>query len=91
MTKNTPTRTCIKTREKLPQSELIRIVRVKNPDGSFSVVIGDQKTFGRSVYLKKGVKLNEKFFLKGAIEGRLKLGRKMSEEEVGRIRNLICL
>lgn len=55
--KKIPMRSCIVTREKLPKSELLRIVR-----GTDGVVIVDTtgKVNGRGAYIKKDMEVLEK-------------------------------
>lgn len=78
----TPERTCIVTREKLSKNELLRIVRIKNPDGSFSVEIDQTgKKSGRGVYVKKDPEILKIAINKGKIVWGLQLGRKLNEKE----------
>lgn len=75
-------RTCIVTNEKLPQNELIRIVRVKTPDGfTVGVDSSEKRLFGRSAYIKKDPELLEVAFKKKAIERKLMLERGLTKEE----------
>ena len=57
MTKKIPMRTCVITKEKLPKSELIRVVRT--PDGNVVVDLTG-KANGRGAYLKKELETIEK-------------------------------
>lgn len=67
-----PMRTCVVTREKLPKSELIRVVRT--PEGN--VVIDESgKANGRGAYLKK----DKEVFLKAK---KSKVLNRMLEVEV---------
>ena len=52
--KKIPMRTCIVSKEKLPKSELIRVVRT--PDGEVIVDITG-KANGRGAYLKKDIEV----------------------------------
>ena len=55
--KKIPLRTCVITKEKLPKSELIRVVRT--PDGE--VIIDESgKANGRGAYLKRDLEVFEK-------------------------------
>lgn len=51
-TKKIPMRSCIVTREKLPKSELVRVVRT--PEGEVIVDLSG-KANGRGAYLKKDI------------------------------------
>lgn len=55
--KKIPMRSCIITREKLPKSELIRVV--KTPDNTVVIDITG-KANGRGAYLKKDIEVFEK-------------------------------
>lgn len=55
--KKIPMRTCVVTKEKLPKSDLIRIV--KTPDGQV-VVDETGKLNGRGAYLKKDITVFDK-------------------------------
>ena len=55
--RKTPMRSCVITREKLPKSELLRIV--KTPEGSV-VVDTSGKLNGRGAYIKKDNQVLEK-------------------------------
>lgn len=79
---HTPLRTCIVTREKLPKKDLLRIIRIKNSDGTFSVEIDPTgKKSGRGVYIKKEPKVLDIAVKKGKIEWGLRLGRKLTQDE----------
>lgn len=52
-----PMRSCVMTREKLPKSELIRVVRT--PEGSVIVDVTG-KANGRGAYLKRDLEVFEK-------------------------------
>ena len=56
-TKKIPMRSCVVTREKLPKSELLRIVRT--PEG---LVVADEsgKLNGKGAYIKKDIAVLEK-------------------------------
>lgn len=49
-TRKIPMRSCVVTREKLPKSELVRVVRT--PDGTVMIDLSG-KANGRGAYLKK--------------------------------------
>ncbi len=54
--KKIPERTCIITKEKLPKSELIRVVRTPE----FNIIIDETgRANGRGAYLKKDLKVFE--------------------------------
>lgn len=55
--KKIPLRSCVISREKLPKSELIRIVRT--PEGSV-IIDPTGKANGKGAYLKKDVEIFEK-------------------------------
>ena len=55
--KKIPLRTCVISKEKLPKSELIRVVRT--PDGSI-VIDPTGKANGKGAYLKKDKEVFEK-------------------------------
>ena len=63
-----PMRSCVVTREKLPKSELLRIV--KTTDGH---VIGDVsgKVNGRGAYIKKDIEVLEKAIKSKVLERQL--------------------
>ena len=63
-----PMRSCVVTREKLPKSELLRIV--KTTDGN---VIGDVsgKINGRGAYIKKDIEVLEKAIKSKVLERQL--------------------
>ena len=63
-----PMRSCVVTREKLPKSELLRIV--KTTDGK---VIGDisGKVNGRGAYIKKDIEVLEKAIKSKVLERQL--------------------
>lgn len=56
-TKKIPLRSCVITREKLPKSELIRVVRT--PEGKV-VIDSTGKMNGHGAYLKKDLEVFEK-------------------------------
>ena len=57
--KKIPMRSCVVTREKLPKSELVRVVRT--PEGSVIVDITG-KANGRGAYLKRYLSVFEKAY-----------------------------
>lgn len=57
--KKIPMRSCVVTREKLPKSELVRVVRT--PEGSVIVDITG-KANGRGAYLKRDLSVFEKAY-----------------------------
>ena len=57
--KKIPMRSCVITREKLPKSELVRVVRT--PDGNVVVDLTG-KANGRGAYLKKDLSVFEKAY-----------------------------
>ena len=58
-TKKIPMRSCVVTREKLPKSELVRVVRT--PEGSV-IVDTTGKANGRGAYLKRDLSVFEKAY-----------------------------
>lgn len=58
-TKKIPMRSCVVTHEKLPKSELIRVVRT--PEGNV-VVDESSKANGRGAYLKRDLSVFEKAY-----------------------------
>ena len=58
-TKKIPTRSCVVTREKLPKSELVRVVRT--PEGKLQVDTTG-KVNGRGAYLKKDLSVFDKAY-----------------------------
>ena len=58
-TKKIPMRSCVVTHEKLPKSELIRVVRT--PEGNV-VVDESGKVNGRGAYLKRDLSVFEKAY-----------------------------
>ena len=58
-TKKIPMRSCVVTHEKLPKSELIRVVRT--PEGNV-VVDESGKANGRGAYLKRDLSVFEKAY-----------------------------
>lgn len=63
-TKKIPMRSCVVTREKLPKSELIRVVRT--PDGNV-IVDESGKANGRGAYLKRDLSVFEKAYNSGVL------------------------
>lgn len=57
--KKIPMRSCVVTREKLPKSELVRVVRT--PEGNVIVDLTG-KANGRGAYLKKDLSVFEKAY-----------------------------
>lgn len=57
--KKIPMRSCVVTREKLPKSELVRVVRT--PEGSV-IVDTTGKANGRGAYLKRDLSVFEKAY-----------------------------
>lgn len=58
-TKKIPMRSCVVTREKLPKSELVRVVRT--PEGELKVDVTG-KANGRGAYLKRDLSVFEKAY-----------------------------
>lgn len=58
-TKKIPMRSCVVTREKLPKSELVRVVRT--PEGKLQVDTTG-KVNGRGAYLKKDLSVFDKAY-----------------------------
>ena len=63
--KKTPMRSCVVTKEKLPKSELLRVVRT--PEGEVVVDVSGKQN-GRGAYLKKDVAVIEKARTTKALE-----------------------
>lgn len=63
-TKKIPMRSCVVTREKLPKSELIRVVRT--PEGDV-IVDTTGKANGRGAYLKRDLSVFEKAYNSGVL------------------------
>ena len=82
--KKVPLRTCIVTKENLPKSELLRIVRT--PDGDIEV---DEtgKLNGRGAYIKKDIEVLEKAKKSGLLAKRLECT--ISDEVYEEIRKII--
>ncbi len=57
--KKIPMRSCVVTREKLPKSDLVRVVRT--PDGSV-IVDSTGKANGRGAYLKRDLSVFDKAY-----------------------------
>ena len=57
--KKIPMRSCVVTREKLPKSELVRVVRT--PEGSV-IVDSTGKANGRGAYLKRDLSVIDKAY-----------------------------
>ena len=88
--KHVPTRTCIATRVQKPKSEMVRLVRLPDPeDNSRFIVIVDAsgKARGRGANLDSNIEAFELAVKKKAIENALKLERKLAENEVVTLRN----
>ena len=58
-TRKIPMRSCVVTREKLPKSELVRVLRT--PEGSV-IVDESGKANGRGAYLKKDLSVFDKAY-----------------------------
>lgn len=80
---NVPIRTCIVTRERLPQNQLIRISIVND---IVQVVTMRKIEHGRSVYIKPEIELLEQAIKKGRITFGLKLKRSLTQSEIDRLR-----
>lgn len=68
--KKIPMRSCIITKEKLPKSELVRVVRT--PEGTIVVDLKG-KVNGRGAYLKKELEVFEKAQKSGALRRHLEI------------------
>lgn len=79
-----PLRTCIVTKENLPKSELLRIVRT--PDGDIEV---DEtgKLNGRGAYIKKDLSVLESLQRSKLLEKKLEC--KIEDSVYGQIKNII--
>lgn len=80
-------RTCIATREKLPQEKLIRIAKVKTENGYKIVVARDTKVGGRGVYIKPDLELFEIALEKEMFKWNLRLQRNITDEEKDELRS----
>ena len=82
--KKIPLRTCIVTKENLPKSELLRIVRT--PDGDIEV---DEtgKLNGRGAYIKRDLSVLEKAQKSKILETRLEC--KIEDSVYDKIKNII--
>ena len=82
--KKVPLRTCIVTKENLPKSELLRIVRT--PDGDIEV---DEtgKLNGRGAYIKKDLSVLESLQKSKLLEKKLEC--KIEDSVYGQIKNII--
>jgi uncharacterized protein len=88
--KHVPTRTCIATRVKKPKGEMVRLVRLPDPqDPKKYIVIVDAsgKARGRGANLDSKVEAFDLAVQKQAIENALKLERKLVVDEVTKLRN----
>ena len=83
-TKKIPLRTCIVTKENLPKSELLRIVRT--PDGDIEV---DEtgKLNGRGAYIKKDLSVLESLQKSKLLEKKLEC--KIEDSVYEQIKNII--
>ena len=82
--KKIPLRTCVITKEKLPKSELIRVVRT--PDGE--VIIDETgKANGRGAYLKKDLEVINKASKNKLLNKHLEVN--VEEEIYEKLRELI--
>lgn len=83
-TKKIPLRTCIVTKENLPKSELLRIVRT--PDGDIEV---DEtgKLNGRGAYIKKDLSVLETLKKSKLLEKKLEC--KIEDSVYEQIKNII--
>lgn len=79
-----PERTCIVTKEKLPKSELLRIV--KNNEGNIFVDVTG-KANGRGAYIKKDIAVLEKAKKSKALEKHLECS--IPEEVYEEIKKII--
>ena len=79
-----PLRTCVVTKEALPKSELLRIVRTP-----YGEVLPDEtgKLNGRGAYIKKDVEVLEKARKSKILEGRLECN--IGEDIYEKIREII--
>ncbi len=88
--KHVPTRTCIATHVKKPKGEMIRLVRLPDPeDAKKSIVIVDAsgKARGRGANLDSTVEAFDLAVKKRAIENALKIERKLETNEVQKLRD----
>jgi predicted RNA-binding protein YlxR (DUF448 family) len=83
-----PERTCILTREKLPQERLIRIFKSIENGIEKVKIQKDNKRIGRGVYLKPDLEIFDKAFKtkKNPLKYALKMSRNLSVEEVEELR-----
>ena len=80
--KHVPMRTCIVTREKLPKSELIRLVHVIDENGTSAIEVDlRNKLNGRCANIKPDPQVLKSALEKGIIERALKLNRKLGPAE----------
>lgn len=86
--KHVPMRTCIATGEKRSKKELLRLVRLANPQNNEPEIQVDPlgKLRGRGANILPTLEAFEKALQTKAIERALKLERKLSAEEVSDLR-----
>jgi predicted RNA-binding protein YlxR (DUF448 family) len=82
-TKHVPIRTCIATGQKKPKNEMIRLLKM--PDGSVTVDIKGREK-GRGANLTMDITSFDLAVKKNAISRALKLERKLSTEEISKLR-----
>ena len=84
MNKKIPMRSCVVTKEKLPKSELLRIV--KTPEGNVLADISG-KLNGRGAYIKRDITVLEKAKKSKVLERVLET--EISDEVYGKINEII--
>ena len=82
--KHIPLRTCVVTREKRPQKELVRIVKTKLNDVEMLKIDSGKKLDGRGVYLVPDLEVFDKAFKnkRNPIKYALKMDRGLTGEEI---------
>lgn len=88
--KKVPMRTCIGTGIKKPKSQLIRLVRLDDPEnpGSFKVEVDPKgKLRGRGASVDTSMEAFDAAAKKGAIERALKLESKLTAAELAQLRD----
>lgn len=83
-TRKIPLRTCVITKESLPKSELLRIVRT--PEGNV-IVDTTGKANGRGAYIKKDISILEKAKKSKILEKRLEV--EINEDVYEEIRKIL--
>lgn len=83
-TRKIPLRTCVITKENLPKSELLRIVRT--PEGNV-IVDTTGKANGRGAYIKKDINILEKAKKSKVLEKRLEV--EINEDVYEEIRKIL--